>query len=154
MKTAVVLSDTHGNRARVNALLPLMREADFVFFCGDGIYDLLSQNELSGKLYAVGGNCDGCGDKELFLEIEKKKIFLTHGHRYGVKRSFSALSLRAEELGADIVLFGHTHTALSEQVGGTLFVNPGTLSPYSAHASYAYLAFDEKRATAKIVPCF
>ena len=149
-----MLSDTHGNRARVNALLPLMREADFVFFCGDGIYDLLSLNELSGKLYAVGGNCDGCGDKELFLEIEKKKIFLTHGHRYGVKRSFSALSLRAEELGADIVLFGHTHTALSEQVGGTLFVNPGTLSPYSAHASYAYLAFDEKRATAKIVPCF
>lgn len=45
MKTAVVLSDTHGNRARVNALLPLMREADFVFFCGDGIYDLLSLNE-------------------------------------------------------------------------------------------------------------
>lgn len=154
MKTAIVLSDTHGNRERVAALLPLMREADYVFFCGDGIYDVLSLDEIAEKLYAVGGNCDGNGEREIVLEIERRKVFLTHGHRYGVKQSLDRLSLRAEELGADIVLYGHTHSALAETEGNTLFVNPGTLSYYTAAPSYAYLVVDEKKAVAKIVPLF
>ncbi len=155
MKTAVVLSDTHGNRERVAALLPIMREADYVFFCGDGVSDVLSLGEIAEKLYAVGGNCDAYGEKEIVLEIERRKILLAHGHCYGVKRSLASLALRAEEVGADIVLYGHTHSAFAEiDEKNILFVNPGTFSYYANAPSYAYLVIDGKKAVAKIVPFF
>jgi putative phosphoesterase len=63
------------------------------------------------KLIAVRGNCDFCCDvkDELFFEIEKLKILLTHGDKYSVKNNLKLLKYRAEELKADIVIYGHTH---------------------------------------------
>ena len=39
------------------------------------------------------------------------KIFFTHGHKWGVKYSTDRLFYKAKEIGAQIALFGHTHTA-------------------------------------------
>ncbi|MEG0472277.1 MAG: metallophosphoesterase family protein, partial [Solibacillus sp.] len=37
------------------------------------------------------------------------------------------LDYKAQETGADIILFGHSHLLGAEQIGDTLFLNPGSL---------------------------
>lgn len=46
----------------------------------------------------------------LKLTLDGVKFFLTHGHRYSVKYALDALLNAAYFAGADMVLFGHTHT--------------------------------------------
>jgi predicted phosphodiesterase len=55
---------------------------------------------------------------------------LTHGHEWGVKGGLGALIAHAADVGADIVLFGHTHAptlqtiAVGEQIGKTVLSRP------------------------------
>lgn len=77
----------------------------------------------------VQGNCD-YEDKfptETTQEIADKKIFLTHGHLYGVKSSLNNLLYKAKEVGANIACFGHSHFLGMEVVDDVLFINPGSL---------------------------
>ena len=62
----------------------------------------------------------------LQLTLDGVKFFLTHGHRYSVKYTLDALLNAAYFAGADMVLFGHTHRAMSETMQGLYVVNPGT----------------------------
>jgi len=135
MKTLFVISDTHGNGEKIKKLLPIMEESDYVIHLGDYITDTRYLSEkVYEKLYAVKGNCDGGGD-DLIIEVENKKILLTHGNRYGVKQGNLKLLLKAKEIGVDAVFFGHTHKSLAEEVDGITFVNPGTLSRYGIQIS-------------------
>ena len=55
------------------------------------------------------------------------KAFLTHGHRYAVRGGKLDVLLYAVECcGAQIAMFGHTHRALFDQIGGIFVLNPGT----------------------------
>ena len=47
---------------------------------------------------------------------------------YEVKYGLSNLVAAAEERGAQIALFGHTHQAMTEYRGGLYLMNPGSLS--------------------------
>ena len=74
MKTAVIISDTHGNISAMEKLLPIMKESDFVFHLGDFQRDIeLFEKELGKKIISVKGNCDG-GGEEIVTEIEGVKI--------------------------------------------------------------------------------
>lgn len=157
MKSAIVLSDTHGNMAMVEKLLPLIREADYVFHLGDGAADLARYyKELQGKLFSVGGNCDVffTGDREGVVEVEGVKVFYCHGHRYSVKRGTDELLTRAKEVGAQIALYGHTHEAWIDEADGVTMINPGALTRFTAKPSYCYLVFYGGKFTAKIVEIF
>ena len=79
-------------------------------------------------LYRVCGNCDRepVNPEVLQLTLDGVKFFLTHGHRYSVKYTLDALLNAAYFAGADMVLFGHTHRAMSETMQGLYVVNPGT----------------------------
>ena len=57
-----------------------------------------------------------------------KKIFMCHGHRYGVKYSYNSIYYRGKEVGADIVLFGHSHLPIIEECDGLTLMNPGSIS--------------------------
>ena len=150
MKTVIVLSDTHANFSALEKLLPKMKENDYVFHLGDYERDLLAyQKELNGKLRSVKGNCDG-GGNDLILEIENLKIMLTHGDRYSVKRSNFNLLLRAKEVGANVVFYGHTHCADIEEIDGITFINPGCCNRWSEN-TYCYAVLNNGKITAKIV---
>ena len=150
MKTLFIMSDTHGNANDIKKLLPIMEESDYVIHLGDYMSDTryFSEN-IYEKLYAVKGNCDGGGD-DLVIEIENKKILLTHGDRYGVKQGNLKLLLKAKEIGADAVFYGHTHVPLIEEVENITFINPGTLSNYS-EKTYCYAVIFNGKIIAKIV---
>lgn len=154
MKSIIVLSDTHGNRAETEKLYPVFGECDYIIHLGDTSSDgARIRSAFPDKTYLLNGNCDipRLGTDELELEIEGVKIFACHGDRYSVKRGISSLAAKAEEVGAQIALYGHTHCAKEEICGGVTLFNPGTLSRYSAQKSYLYLAVYNGKFTGKIV---
>ena len=53
--------------------------------------------------------------KEGIIEVNRRKIFFTHGDLYGVKSSINNIYYRGRELGVDVVLFGHTHQQIIEE---------------------------------------
>ena len=114
----LVFSDSHGHGDRIEEVVKRqITLPDAIFFLGDGLRDLAWCDFGGSRLYAVRGNCDfyapdGTCD-EIFTELDGIKIFAAHGHKYSVKSGYLPMAARAAALGADIMLFGHTHTPVS-----------------------------------------
>ena len=132
-----------------------MEENDYVVHLGDGFFDFRSYyHQWPKKAYAVCGNCDGGIPlpTEEILEIEGSRVLCCHGHEYGVKGGLSRLAYRAQELACNVVLYGHTHSAAIDELGGVTLVNPGSLKyALELGGSYAYLVFNGRKVTAVIV---
>ena len=129
MLRAAVFADTHTNTARMVEAVQELRP-DLVLHLGDHARDteiLRAQFPLL-PVYAVCGNCDIAGDApdSLVVELGPVKAFLTHGHLYNVGWSVDSLVYAAQEAGAKLALFGHTHEALNVEIGGVQVLNPGT----------------------------
>ncbi|SFC44491.1 YfcE family phosphodiesterase [Clostridium uliginosum] len=126
-----VLSDTHRMGKYINMVREHIKKADILIHLGDNVEDAeeLSSN-FHGEVYIVSGNCDYSTKypKERVIEIEDKRIFLTHGDLYGVKYNLNNIYYRTRELDADIALFGHTHKSIIEKVHNITLMNPGSLS--------------------------
>lgn len=124
-----VLADTHGNTEEICRQLKQQR-IDCLLFAGDFYPDGQKiARSLKVRFYGVMGNCDSSSrgaKSEDLIEILDKKIYLTHGHQWGVKQSTSRLYYRACELGADVVVYGHTHTPHLERQGDIWIINPGS----------------------------
>ena len=117
--TLLVLSDSHGRPDLIEEAIRRVRP-DVILFAGDGLRDL-SRVEIPCPLWAVSGNCDWLTtpliinggvfepQTEELVTVEGIRILLTHGHRYGVKSGPTAAAYRAMELGADMLVYGHTH---------------------------------------------
>ncbi len=128
----LVFSDTHG---LVGCMVDAVEKYDpaMVIHLGDNIADgdMLSSICTGLPVRQVAGNCDftlGNYPKEDFFEIGGCKLFICHGHTYGVKGGTERLVKRAKELGAHAALFGHTHLPLVEKQGDIWLANPGTAS--------------------------
>ena len=152
----LIFSDSHGKHEGMQlAIDRQIGRIDAVAFLGDGLRDADRLFTDGTTLFSVRGNCDWFADasvaSELTLNLEEHRLFLTHGHLYGVKGGVGALIARAAELDADIVLFGHTHRPFCEVVptgsvigGKTLsrpiyLFNPGSIG--GAEASFGTLSF-------------
>ena len=122
----LIFSDSHGNiEGMRRAFARQIKRPNAVCFLGDGILDAERLMELeplcSALWYCVRGNCDwgSLGDgypTDRVLDLEGHRLFLTHGHYHYVKDTCSQLLSKAVEIGADIVLFGHTHVPLNVTV--------------------------------------
>lgn len=122
------MSDTHGDAFVIDQVIKQVGLVDAVFHCGDSELDVEHKSlELS---HVVGGNCDmdSSFPIEVITEIKGTKFFMTHGHLFQVKNTMIPIKLRAQEVGADVVLFGHSHLLGAEVLNGTLFLNPGSLT--------------------------
>jgi putative phosphoesterase len=150
-----VVSDTHRRIGAIKKVIKKIQNADVLIHLGDNVDDLHELTErFNGKIVNVKGNCDFCVDvpNDRLIEIEGKRIFLTHGHRYGVKYDFMRLKYKALEVKADIVLFGHTHVQQIEYDEGILFINPGSPSmSRGAFNSIALIDIDENKVQPRLV---
>lgn len=152
MKTIVVFSDSHGFPLP-KKLVDVALESDYVFFLGDGLGGL-GDVLLNDGFHAVRGNCDAyCGfPEEEVVQVENVKFFLTHGHNYHVKSDRLSLCYRAQEVGASVALYGHTHFALEETEQNVLLLNPGAISsPIIGTPSYVYIVVNGDKFTYKLV---
>lgn len=130
----VVFSDTHHNISRARRVIGNIPGITGVIHCGDVLTDLEELKNIFPNIdfYSVPGNCDVFqGDCEKLLEIEGKKIFITHGHRHNVKSEneieYPTIRDRGRELGVDIVIFGHTHIPYNRNWGDIIVINPGSI---------------------------
>lgn len=127
---AAVFSDTHRNTALMLQTVRRVRP-DVILHLGDHDRDTdelrLEFPEI--PLYCVRGNCDlasSAPDTEV-VQLGPVKAFLAHGHQFGVDWGrLDSLVYAAQEAGAQLVLYGHTHRADYEEIGGVKVVNPGT----------------------------
>ena len=109
--------------------------------------DVLSDVEEVAKHYpklpfcTVPGNCDGwftTAPLKKQITLEGKSILLSHGHRWGVKSGYDGAIADARAVGADILLFGHTHVPLCRQLeDGLWMMNPGP-----ARSSYGLIELE------------
>jgi putative phosphoesterase len=138
-----VLSDTHIHLAEEipPAILKVFPEVDLIIHAGDFVgSEVLEGLRRLGEVKAVHGNVDSMKlksllpEKELF-EAGNKKIGITHG--WG---SPEGIEHRVRELfdDVDIIIYGHSHRAKIEQIGGVLFFNPGP-----GWQSFGILTIDE-----------
>lgn len=151
----VVISDTHGNQSAIRRGLERIGAVEVVLHLGDHGADLAGLVPTSIETHAVLGNSDPHRNlpEELLLNFNGHTLFLCHGHRYGVKQGFQRLFYKGLDVGADIVLFGHTHRALNCQEEGVLLLNPGSAGkPYPGErASFAVLDLEPGFCNARIV---
>ncbi len=148
----LVISDTHGNINRAFTAHTRSEPVDAVIHLGDGSAEAdLLREALDVPVINVAGNCDPGSNapRERVWECEGKRILLTHGDAYQVKSGLAKLRQRAQEIGADAVLFGHTHQGVHENHAGLLLVNPGTLSNVGHHRSYAVLTITTEGITSR-----
>ena len=126
----LVFSDSHRSLSGMYAAIELHKPQQ-VIHLGDMMSDA---KEVAGHypklpFCLVPGNCDGWGvatpvKKE--IKLGGKSILLSHGHRWGVKSGYDRAIDDARAVGADVLLFGHTHVPLCRQLeDGLWMMNPG-----------------------------
>lgn len=126
-----VVSDTHRDKTYLEKVKGYIKNADILIHLGDNFDDFIElKKSFKGESYGVPGNCDfnTKEEREKLLDIGGKKIFITHGDKYGVKYELNNLYFRALELKADAALFGHTHIPYMEESNGIWLFNPGSAS--------------------------
>jgi putative phosphoesterase len=123
-----LISDTHGllrpEVARVFA------GVDLIVHAGDvGGSEVLAGLAAIAPVEAVFGNVDDRDDPSLAparsLPIGRLTLRVSHGHELG---SPTPEKIAAAYSG-DVLVFGHTHRALSVWIGDRLVVNPGAAGP-------------------------
>ncbi len=122
----LVISDSHGKAERLKMIVDQVA-ADHVIHCGD----FCTKKSLlpKGSQTVVQGNCDiERLSLEEIWEAKGFRFFITHGHRYDVKTSVLPIRYRGQEVGAQIVCFGHSHVPYCEQSDGILLINPGSIA--------------------------
>ena len=127
----LVVSDTHGRIEGLDRAFEL-EQPDEIYHLGDG---LGCEDEIEAiygvPLTIVRGNCDWNSNlsSEEVISLGKHRLFLTHGHIYGVNYGLLELVDAAEERKADVILYGHTHVPeLTKGYYGKTILNPGSIS--------------------------
>jgi len=143
----LIVSDSHGLTKEVQIVKERHEgEVDAMIHCGDSELDFDS-DEMKGY-QKVRGNCDFDEryPEDIDIDVEDMKFLVTHGHLYRIKTTLMPLSYRAEEVGANIICFGHSHMAAAEKIDNRLFINPGSirLPRGITEKTYAIVSWTEK----------
>ena len=133
-----ILSDTHDRPDAMAAGMAVLREhgAEMFIHCGDvgghKVLDLLAgvnglfvwgntdfdQANLSRYAANLGIDCRGDFAE---LQLDGKRIAVTHGHDHQIMRRILA------GMSYDYLLHGHTHVASDTRAGRLRVINPGAL---------------------------
>lgn len=156
----LVISDIHGSRYYVEKLEKIIEKEcpDKIILLGDLYYhgprnplprdyepkkvaEIL--NKYKDEILAVRGNCDAEVDQmisefnieeNIRLEIEGKKFFFSHGHKYNID------FWPNEEF--DVLMYGHFHIGFITEKDGKLFVSPGSITCPKNNTKNSYLIID------------
>ena len=144
----LVVSDTHGSIGNTVSLIEEINP-DYIIHLGDIAEDcdvLKSIYPMKRILCVLGNNDFFCKNYPIdrIAEIGGKVIYMCHGHKLGVKSGLELLKKTAKEKGADIALFGHTHSAYTETADNLIIMNPGSTR------TYGLINIENENVTAKV----
>ncbi len=147
----LVFSDSHGNTSRMkSAIDDHLPSCKMIIHLGDGVRDIDYVSSFYPEIPVVSLKGNGetfSRDVRVFDECGVRFMCM-HGHSYGVKLSLDRAVYAAEEKGADILLYGHTHTAKDTVVnlesGKSIRVfNPGSVGR-GYPCSYGIIEIDRR----------
>lgn len=148
----LIISDSHGNNSAYSVILKKEKDLDMIIHCGDisGSEYYYSQTAPC-PLVMVNGNNDYSSDIPMNAQFElgKYSVWVTHGHKNHVNFGRDWLMEEAQNRGADIVLYGHTHVPRIEYDDERRIyaVNPGSLTyprQEGHNPSYIIMEIDDK----------
>lgn len=149
MKKVVIISDSHGDLSNVRKIMDKEQSVQQVIHLGDLIGQEMQLKEICGcGIRLVKGNCDYYADNPVsdIVEIGENRIFITHGHHYGVNFGIDRLCYAAKENQCNIAMYGHTHVPDNSVYGGIIIVNPGSVSQprqLNHKPTYAVMKIDD-----------
>lgn len=158
----LIASDIHGSAYYCEKMLERFEaeKADRLILLGDLLYhgprNALPEgydpqrvasllNSIKEKVFCVRGNCEAEVDQLLLefpvmadyalMELAGHTMFITHGHLFNESR----LPAHSE---SDILLHGHTHVHALKQVGGMIYMNPGSISIPKSESRRGYMTME------------
>jgi hypothetical protein len=151
------ISDIHGSYSCLKKVIDIFEEEkpDKLIILGDILYHgprnplpeghnpkevVKLLNQYKDKIIAVRGNCDAEVDQMVLefnimetytqLFVDNRCFFLTHGHHFD-KEHLPKLNQ------GDVLIYGHYHVPMLEEVNGIHIVNPSSISlPKQGEKSY------------------
>lgn len=110
------------------------------------VIDML--NSMKDQILCVRGNCEAEVDQMVLsfpviadycmLFVGDRRIFATHGHHYN-KDNPPPLAK------GDILLYGHTHVPMCEDMGNFICMNPGSVSIPKEGSANGYMLYEDGR---------
>lgn len=131
----IVTSDSHGKTGTLFDIVEKHIDDASLFVnlgdcnSGDDLEYAKAYYDDRLNLVCVSGNCDFSGEAptEQIINFAGRKVLLCHGHTYRVKYGLFDYQEKARREGADIALYGHTHTPCVNYINGIYFFNPGAV---------------------------
>jgi len=156
-----VISDTHipdKSEHIPQEILNAFKQVDLVVHAGD-LVDLKVINELNSvcaRVVAVVGNMD---HGEIKIKYPVKEILNLEGFKIGIMHGWGAPLTLTEVLKdafkadkPDVIIFGHSHKPMNEQIDGILFFNPGSATDAVAqYCSYGIIEIKDCKIDARII---
>lgn len=129
----LVLSDSHSAMRFMRTCVDAVKPQAIVHL-GDYYDDAQTLAELYPHIpmHHVPGNCDtyrcpSWVQPTLCYDVCGVRLYMTHGHKQGVKSSTALLVTEARAMGAQAALYGHTHVAeVYREDSGMWVMNPGS----------------------------
>ena len=159
----MIASDIHGSVYYTKKLLEAYRRegASRLVLLGDLLYhgprnDLPRDylpievaallNSVKSEILAVHGNCDSevdemvlefpIGAQYAILTAGGRTVFVTHGHIFNTENVPPLKN-------GDILLHGHTHVQVCEDMGGYIYMNPGSVSIPKESSRHGYMTLED-----------
>ncbi|MDR0879489.1 MAG: phosphodiesterase [Clostridioides sp.] len=143
-----ILSDTHGSLYFFDKAMEVLCDCDFLLHAGDILYhgprndlpkgyapkSLIEKiNKLNNIIFAKG-NCEADVDQMVLnhpiqnpyavFQLGYTRFVINHGY-IGSREDIIA---DARNMGADVLILGHTHVKILEDYGDMVVLNPGSTS--------------------------
>ncbi len=155
-----VISDTHiPDKCEhiPGVILEAFKNVDMVIHVGD-LVNLKVISELESvcpKVLAVSGNMD---QKEVTKIYPSKQIVEIAGFKIGLMHGYGApinliniLKDAFKNDACNVIIFGHSHKAMNENIQGVLFFNPGSATDFLCEANSYGIIEINKVIKAKII---
>lgn len=157
-----LISDTHDHVPHIRQAVNLFQErgTNLVLHAGDYCSPFTIPLFEEINLRGIFGNNDG--DKYLLIskfqaigaDIEGDFMTLKAGglHIAVYHGTYPEITAALNRSGTyDVVVSGHTHECLTEQIGDTLWVNPGTANGFDGDATVAFLDTDTREVAFEVL---
>jgi len=145
-----VISDTHNHWDQ--KIADIFKGVDYILHAGDiGLPWVILELEYIAPVTAVlGNNDDGLSFKEMEIVQVGTRKFLVN-HIVEPQNLNDKIKRKIVRENPDVVVFGHTHKPFCENIGNTLFLNPGYAGKqrFKLKRTVAVLHCDEQGMTAE-----
>ncbi len=148
MKIGVV-SDTH-SYPLPSQMMEDFKKVDFIIHAGDFCsLDILESFQKLKEVKGVYGNMDGPEMRRILprcqiIQCGKFSVGLFHGEGHP-NMLFEKVKNEFKDSKVGVIIFGHSHNPMNEEIEGVLYFNPGSPNDtvHAPYCSYGILEIDD-----------